>query len=109
MSSFHPNKPAWKATADEVRRVAVISQQELADTDPDLLCLVKRIVNDFDELEASDPVEWANRVDAITNDDYKKLFQASNFDRMRYRYSVYGFNYDLLQIVHDDLEAAFGP
>lgn len=109
MSSFHPHKPAWKATPDEVNRVAVISQQELADPNPDLLCLIKRVVNDFDELEDSDPVDWALRVAAITNPLYEKMFQGSNFDRIRYRYTVYGWSYERLQVVYDDLTAAFGP
>lgn len=110
-----PNKPVWAATATEVRRLAIISAQELAITgslgDPgvDQLLLVKQLVNDFDELEAADSVDWQTRVDAIASAYVRRMFQGSTMDRLRNRYTVYGLTVTTLALVHAELEAAFGP
>lgn len=99
-------KPASSATQAEINRVAIISASELAETDPTELCLLKRKVKDFDDLEISDSVAWAAAVAAITNPQYRKMFQASNHDRLRYRYSVYGWEDSRITIVLDDLATA---
>lgn len=91
------------------RRAAVITDQELADTDPDPLTLLKRLVNDFDELEVSDPTAWETAVAAIVTDVYKKLFEGGNLDRLRFRYAVYGYDADRLEVVYNELETALGP
>jgi hypothetical protein len=99
-------KPASSATQAEVNRVAIISDSELAETDPTELCLLKRKVNDFDELEVSDNPAWVLAVAAITNANYRKMFQASNHDRLRFRYSVYGWEDARITIVLGDLTTA---
>jgi hypothetical protein len=87
-------KPASSATQAEVNRVAIISDSELAETDPTELCLLKRKVNDFDELEVSDNPAWVLAVAAITNANY------------RFRYSVYGWEDARITIVLGDLTTA---
>ena len=84
-----------------------ISDQELEETDPTPLVLLKRLVNDFDLLEVSDPVAWAVAVDAITTEEYQRMFTGSNFDRERYRYLVYGYEDSRLSAAFDELDAAF--
>lgn len=84
-----------------------ISDQELEETSPTPLVLLKRLVNDFDLLEVSDNVAWAAAVDAITTEEYQRMFTGSNFDRERYRYLVYGYEDSRLSAAFDELDAAF--
>lgn len=99
-------KPASSATQTEINRVARISASELAEIDPTELCLLKRKVNDFDELEVSDHAAWVVAVAAITNAQYRKMFHGANHDRLRYRYGVYGWEDARITIVLDDLTTA---
>lgn len=102
---FRPSK--HRATAAEINRVAIISPYELVDSDPDQLTLLKRLVNDFDELEVSDNAAWVIKVAAVTSDNYRKIFQGGTFDRLRFRYLAYGWDDATLVEVFDDLTDAF--
>lgn len=84
--------------------VAVVDTQA-----PDTLGLVKQIVYDFDQLEKSSPSTWTTKVAAIIPATYRKLFQGGNMDRLRYRYSVYGFDKNALAAVYSALVTAFSP
>ena len=85
-----------------------ISDQELEESDPTPLVLLKRLVNDFDLLEVSDEVAWETAVAAITTEEYQRMFlRGSNFDRERYRYLVYGYEDSRLSAAFDELDAAF--
>jgi hypothetical protein len=99
-------KPASRCTQSEVNRVAIISASELAETDPTKLCLLKRKVKNFDDLEVADHPAWVLAVAAITNSQYRKMFHASNHDRLRYRYAVYGWEDSRITIVLNDLTTA---
>ncbi len=79
------------------------------DSGPNTLSLLKRIVYDFDQLEKADAVTWALKVAAITTESNRKIFQAGNMDRLRYRYSVYGFDNARLASVYAELVAALTP
>lgn len=107
MPTFRPHKTASRATSDEVRRVVRITDQDLADPDPDEYLTLKLLINDFDELEQSDPVAWADAVAAITTPQYRRLFEGENFDRDRYRYLVYGWDRENQAAVYSQLLAAF--
>jgi lysophospholipase L1-like esterase len=73
----------------------------------DTLLLTKRLVYSFDQLEKTNPTEWADKVAAIDTDSYKRLFQAGNFDRLRFRYAVYGYSAEELEVVYNELVTAF--
>jgi hypothetical protein len=105
--TFRPNKPAEVATPDEIRRCAVISQEEIADPTPDSLCLLKRKVKQFDDLEVSNHGQWVTKVAAISNPRYRTMFQGGNMDRIRYRYAVYGWGKSTIDVVLTGLTAAF--
>ncbi len=79
------------------------------DSGPDQLNLLKRIVYDFDQLEKADAVTWALKVAAIATESNRKIFQAGNMDRLRYRYSVYGYDNARLASVYAELVGAFTP
>lgn len=70
----------------------------------DPLLYLKQLVYDFDQLEQSKPVDWAARVAAIVNPDYRRLF---TLDRIRYRYAVYGWPNETLTVVYNDLLQAY--
>ncbi len=99
-------KPACSATQAEINRVAIISASELADSTPTELCLLKRKVKNFDDLEVSGHAAWVVAVAAITNATFRKMFHASNHDRLRFRYSVYGWEDSRITAVLADLVLA---
>lgn len=101
---FRPYKNS--ATQGQINRVAIISDFERVDPDPDQLTLLKRKVDLFDQLEASDNPSWVDAVAAIENSYYQRMFQGGNFDRLRFRYHVYGFDNETLAAVFADLDTA---
>lgn len=102
-----PFKPAFSSTATEIRKVAIISQFERIDPSPDQLTLLKRKVDEFDQLETSDEPAWSDAVAAISNSYYRRMFQGGQFDRLRFRYHVYGFDDETLAVVFTELDTAF--
>lgn len=77
-------------------------------SDPiDTLLLTKRLVYSFDQLEKTNPDEWADKVAAIATDAYQRIFQPGNFDRLRFRYAVYGYSAQELEVVYNELVTAF--
>jgi len=109
--SKRPNKSASRATADEIRRVAVISDFDRVDPAPDQLCLLKRTVDAFDTLEVDDNAAWADAVEDIAdipninNAAVSRMFQGGNMDRLRARYLVYGWELALIESTNESLEA----
>ncbi len=102
----HPTDAGYAAMASVFHDVVA----EVVDPDaPTQLELLKRVVYEFDQLEVSDPSAWADAVAAIATDDYKRLFSPGNFDRLRYRYLVYGFDDVRLELVYDELVDAITP
>lgn len=101
-----PVKPGWATTATRVRKVAKISQFERVDPSPDQLTLLKRKVDEFDQLETSDESAWSDAIAAIDTSTYRKMFQGGNMDRLRFRYQVYGWDSDTLENVLLELDTA---
>lgn len=101
------NRP-YKAsgTQGQINRVAIISDFEKVDPSPDQLTLLKRKVNQFDELEVSGHAVWAVAVAAIANSKYRRMFQGGKADRLRYRYLVYGWDDATLLVVFTELDTA---
>lgn len=105
--SFRPSKPAFCAKQGEINRVAIISQFEQVDPNPDQLTLLKRKVKQFDDLEVSNNAAWLSKLAAISRPEYRKMFQGGNNDRLRFRYLVYGWDDETLALVLADLTTAF--
>lgn len=110
--SAYPTKTTAVATTVELARIAKISASELDETqdatpglEPDLLTLVKRLVHQMDLLEVSDFSGWQGAVDALTRDDFKKLFTLAKADRLRIRYAMYGSQRSILLLLQTDLTA----
>jgi hypothetical protein len=101
-----PVRPAWQSTSTHIRKVAKISQFERIDPAPDNLTLLKRKVDEFDQLEVSDNTAWSDAVAAISNSYYRRMFQGGIFDRLRFRYLVYGFDDETMATVQSELDAA---
>ncbi len=76
-------------------------------TIPTLLKL-KRLIQDFDDLEVSRNASWVTRVAAISSSIHKRMFQGGSMDRRRARYMVYGWGEQTLLTVYADLLAAYG-
>lgn len=93
-------------TQGQINRVAIISDFERVDPDPDQLTLLKRKVDEFDQLEVSDETAWSDAVAAISNSYYRRMFQGGTFDRLRFRYQVYGFDNETLEVVFTELDTA---
>lgn len=91
-----PAGQAGRSLASEVNRVAKINAQYYQDLDPDILTLLKREVDAFDQLEVSDNATWLNRVAALSP-KYRKLFEAGTYNRTRYRHHAYGWQVSILQ------------
>jgi hypothetical protein len=104
--SKRPNKTASTASAWEILRVAVISDFDRVDPAPDQLCLLKRQVDLFDQLEVADVVAWAAAVALIQDPRARKMFEGGNMDRLRARYGVYGWELSLIEATTTDLETA---
>jgi hypothetical protein len=94
------------ATQGQINRVAIISDFERIDPAPDNLTLLKRKVDEFDQLEVSDESAWSDAVAAIANSYYRRMFQGGIFDRLRFRYLVYGFDDETMATVQSELDAA---
>jgi|SRR5688572_22821961 len=94
------------ATQGQINRVAIISDFERIDPAPDQLTLLKRKVDEFDQLEVSDESAWSDAVAAIANSYYRRMFQGGNMDRLRFRYLVYGFDAETLAVVFTELDTA---
>lgn len=105
--SRRPNVAGARATGTEIRRVAIISQQEIVDPAPDQLCLLKRKVKQFDDLEVSNNGQWVTKVAAITDPRFRRMFQGGNTDRQRFRFQVYGWDDDTQAAVLTGLTTAF--
>lgn len=101
---FRPYKNS--GTQGQINRVAIISDFERIDPDPDNLTLLKRKVDEFDVLETDDPGAWETAVAAITSDNFRKMFEGGNMDRLRYRYQVYGWDRATIESALDDLSTA---
>lgn len=101
------NRP-YKAsgTQGQINRVAIISDFERVDPAPDNLTLLKRKVDEFDQLETSDESAWSDAVAAISNSYYRRMFQGGNMDRLRFRYLVYGFDDETIETVLLELDTA---
>lgn len=102
-----PVRPAWQSTPTHIRKVAKISQFERIAPAPDQLTLLKRKVDEYDQLEVSDETAWSDAVAAIANSYYRRMFQGGNADRLRFRYLVYGFDLETLETVFTELDTAF--
>jgi hypothetical protein len=105
VDQLHPNDAGYAVIAGLFQDAL----EAVADPGVDTLLLTKRIVYEFDQLEQEDPVSWTDKVSAITTESYRKMFQGGNMDRLRYRYTVYGYSADRLEVVYNELVAAFGP
>lgn len=105
--AFRAGRPAFAATSAEVNRVAIISAQEIADPAPNKLCLLKRKVRQFDQLEVSNNASWQTKVAAISKPEYRRMFKGANHDRLRFRYLVYGWEDARITLVLADLTTAF--
>lgn len=103
-----PTRPgsSHKVNSTEIRRIAKISQFERVDPSPDNLTLLKRKVDEFDVLETDDPPEWETAVGAISDENYRKLFQGGNMDRLRFRYQAYGWDNATIERMLTDLTTA---
>lgn len=104
VDQLHPNDAGYVVAASVFQDVI----EAITDTGVDTLLLTKRLVYDFDQLEAVNPVAWAAKVAAISTATYRKLFQGGTMDRLRYRYTVYGFDAQTLTVVYNELLAAYG-
>lgn len=99
------NKPASSATCTEINKVAIISSFERVDPNPDNLTLLKRKVEEFDQLKISSEEDWEDAVELV-DDRYKLLFQGGNFDQLRFRYHVYGLDEASVEHILDHLTTA---
>lgn len=94
----YPRGHASRQDASFLNRVTKITAEDTAVAMPDTLTQVKREVNVLDLLEVSDNPSWVTKVAALPV-LYRKMFQGSSFDRIRYRYHVYGYQSNLLNEV----------
>lgn len=104
--TFHPNKARTDAIG--VNRVVEISQFDRVDPNPDQLCLLKRLVDQYDVLRAANPAAFATAV-GLVNARYRRMFTGSNLDQYRFRYLVYGSDEDTQANVYTTLYTAITP
>lgn len=104
----HPRHPQ-RLTATEVNRVVLFTARDAIVASPDTLTLLKRQVNEYDLLEVSDHSAWEDAV-ALVNEDWRHMFHPSRFDRLRFRYMVYGWQKSVLLTIIANLEdSLFSP
>lgn len=96
---------ATAVSTEQRRRGARLSPHEAADLTPSLRTLVKRLVDEIDQMERATQLTHA----ATLSFDWGRLFYGCQRDRFGARFSIYRRQASQLQLLHDELDAIVNP